>query len=62
MFHTSTVCVIKKIDLLTYEPINLEKAKDYALKVNPKLEINEVSCTSGEGLEKWYGWLKKKMK
>lgn len=61
MFHTSTVCVINKIDLLPYVPFNLEKAKEYALRVNPKLEIIELSCTSGEGLDKWYGWLKSKI-
>ena len=61
MFHTSTVCVINKIDLLPYVPFDLEKAKEYALKVNPKLEIIEVSCTSGEGLDKWYSWLKSKI-
>lgn len=37
MFHSSTICVINKIDLLPYVPFNLEKAKEYALKVNPKL-------------------------
>jgi len=61
MFHSSTICVINKIDLLPYVPFNLEKAKEYALKVNPKLEIIEVSCTSGEGLDKWYSWLKSKI-
>ena len=61
MFHSSTVCVINKIDLLPYVPFNLEKAKEYALQVNPDLEIIEVSCTSGEGLDKWYSWLKAKI-
>lgn len=61
MFHTSTVCVINKTDLLPYVPFNLAKAKEYALQVNPNLEIIEVSCTSGEGLNKWYGWLKAKI-
>ena len=61
MFHTSTVCVINKTDLLPYVPFNLAKAKEYALQVNPNLEIIEVSCTSGEGLDKWYGWLKAKI-
>lgn len=61
MFHSSTVCVINKIDLLPYVPFNLEKAKEYALQVNPRLEIIEVSCTSGEGVDKWYSWLKAKI-
>lgn len=51
MFHSSTICIINKIDLLPYVPFNLEKAKENALKVNHKLEIIEVSCTTGQGLE-----------
>ncbi len=61
MFHTSTLCIINKIDLLPYVPFSLEKAKENARKVNPKLEIIEVSCTSGEGLPQWYDWLKSKV-
>lgn len=60
MFHSSTLCIINKTDLLPYVPFNLEKAKEYARQVNPKLEIIEVSCTTGEGLDKWYQWLESK--
>jgi len=61
MFHSSTVCIINKIDLLPYVPFNLEKAKENALKINHNLKIIEVSCTSGEGLTDWYDWLKSKV-
>ncbi|HWI89905.1 MAG TPA: hydrogenase nickel incorporation protein HypB [Flavisolibacter sp.] len=61
MFYSSTVCVINKIDLLPYVPFNIEKAKEYILRVNPKLKIIEVSCTSGEGLHQWYSWLKEQV-
>jgi hydrogenase nickel incorporation protein HypB len=61
MFHTSTVCIINKIDLLPYVPFSMEKVKENALKVNPNLVIMEVSCTSGEGLPVWYEWLKSKV-
>jgi len=27
-----------------------------------KLEIIELSCTSGEGMQQWYNWLKAKIK
>ncbi|MBK5270683.1 MAG: hydrogenase nickel incorporation protein HypB [Bacteroidia bacterium] len=60
MFHTSTVCVINKTDLLPYVPFSLEKAKENALKINPGLKIIELSCTTGEGLSEWYDWLKSK--
>lgn len=61
MFYTSTLCVINKTDLLPYVPFSMDKVKEYATQVNPKLEFIEVSCTSGEGLDKWYEWLKVRM-
>ena len=61
MFHTSTLCIINKSDLLSYVPFDINKAKENAKKVNHKLEIIEVSCTSGEGLSQWYDWLKSKV-
>lgn len=61
MFYSSTVCVINKADLLPYVPFNIEKAKEYIHRVNPKLKIFELSCTSGEGLQQWYSWLKEQV-
>jgi hydrogenase nickel incorporation protein HypB len=61
MFYSSTVCVINKTDLLPYVPFNLEKAKEYIQRVNPKLKIFEVSCTTGEGLQAWFSWLKEQI-
>jgi len=59
MFHTSDLCIINKIDLLPYINVNLDILKQYALKVNPKLEFIEISASTGEGMEVWYTWLKK---
>jgi len=60
MFHSSTVCIINKVDLLPYVPFSLEKAKENALKINHNLKIIELSCTTGEGISDWYEWLKSK--
>jgi hydrogenase nickel incorporation protein HypB len=60
MFHSSTLCIINKTDLLPYVPFDIEKVKANAKKINPALVIIELSCTSGEGLTAWYGWLKLK--
>jgi hydrogenase nickel incorporation protein HypB len=60
MFHSSTLCIINKTDLLPYVNFDVEKAKAYARKVNPQMEIIELSCTSGEGMQTWYEWLKLK--
>ncbi|WP_372792750.1 hydrogenase nickel incorporation protein HypB [Lutibacter sp.] len=58
MFYTSNICIINKIDLLPYVNIDVQKLKDYALKVNPNLKFFEVSARTGEGMEAWYNWLK----
>jgi hydrogenase nickel incorporation protein HypB len=30
---------------------------EFARRVNPKLEVMQVSATSGAGMEEWLGWL-----
>lgn len=59
MFHHSDICIINKIDLLPYVSFDIEKAKGYALRVNPELTFFEVSATTGEGMRFWYNWLEK---
>lgn len=61
MFHSSTLCIINKIDLLPYVKFDVGKAKEYARKVNPQLAFIELSCTTGEGMSQWYDWLKAKI-
>ncbi len=61
MFYSSSLCIINKTDLLPYVPFDIEKVKANAKKVNHKLEIIELSCTNGEGLQIWYDWLKSKV-
>lgn len=58
MFSTSDICIINKIDLLPYLDFDVEKCKEYALKVNHHLEFFELSVKSGEGMDQWYDWLK----
>jgi hydrogenase nickel incorporation protein HypB len=36
---------------------DLERFRADALKVNPRLEIMPISCSTGEGLESWLRWL-----
>lgn len=62
MFHTSTVCLINKIDLLPHLSFDMEKLKDYARQVNPDLRFFEVSATTGQGMQDWYDWLSEQQK
>ncbi len=61
MFHSSTLCIINKTDLLPYVPFSMEKVKANARKINPALTIIELSCSNGEGLQQWYQWLQSKI-
>jgi len=57
MFRRSSVLIINKTDLLGLSDFNLEQAKKNAFSINAELETFEISCRTGEGLEKWYNWL-----
>jgi hydrogenase nickel incorporation protein HypB len=61
MFHEASVLLVNKIDLLPYIDCSIDVIKDTSLKINPNLEIFEVSCKTQEGLSKWYDWLRQKV-
>jgi hydrogenase nickel incorporation protein HypB len=61
MFHSSQLCIINKIDLLPYVNFNMEKAKEYARQVSHITEFVELSATTGQGMEQWYEWLRKRL-
>ena len=58
MFHTSDVCIINKIDLLPYVDFDVQKARELALRLNPDMIFFEVSAKTGNGMDKWYEWLR----
>ncbi len=57
MFAAASLMLLNKIDLLPYLQFEVDKCLDYARQVNPNIEILLVSATSGEGMDKWLGWL-----
>ncbi len=61
MFVRSELLILNKIDLLPYVPFSIVKARENAQKVHPGMEIIEVSCSTGEGLPKWQGWIDRKI-
>jgi hydrogenase nickel incorporation protein HypB len=57
MFQVSSVLLLNKIDLLPYVDFDMERFQSDALKVNPKLKIMALSCTTGEGFDDWLDWI-----
>jgi len=58
MFQKSSVLIINKIDLLPYVTCDVDKIKRVVRELNPQIEIFEVSCKTGEGIDQWLEWLK----
>ena len=56
-FHHADLMVLNKVDLLPYVPFQPALAREYARRVQPEIEILEVSCTTGQGMDAWHAWL-----
>ncbi len=57
MFRESSLLLINKIDLLKYTNFSLKEAKANVKKVNPKMDIIDISCITGDGISEWISWL-----
>ena len=62
IFTRADLMVLNKIDLLPYVPFDADKARANARKVNPQIDILEVSCTTGAGLDDWARWFEARLK
>ncbi|MFM0118519.1 hydrogenase nickel incorporation protein HypB [Paraburkholderia sp. RL17-373-BIF-A] len=58
MFRACSLLLLNKIDLLPHLRFDVERCIEYAKRVNPQMQILQVSAQSGEGMEAWYGWLR----
>jgi hydrogenase nickel incorporation protein HypB len=60
-FQSSAAALVTKTDLLPYCTFDMKTATGDLQTINPDLEVFQVSCTSGEGLDSWYKWLDGKL-
>src|SRR5512135_3444963 len=57
MFRESSALVLNKVDLLPYMNTDMNKVRNDSLALNPRLQIFEVSCATGAGIDAWAQWL-----
>ena len=62
MFHAADVMILNKIDLLPYLDFKVGQCIDYSRRVNPDIEVLQVSAMSGEGMDAWFSWIEKERK
>jgi hydrogenase nickel incorporation protein HypB len=59
MFRSADLMILNKVDLLPHLDFDVDRALSYARQVNPTIEVVQLSARSGEGLEDWYGWIRR---
>jgi hydrogenase nickel incorporation protein HypB len=57
MFAASQLMVLNKVDLLPHVTFDVARCIELARRVNPAIEIIQLSATSGEGMDAWLHWL-----
>ena len=57
MFKESEIALINKVDLAPYCNFNMESAKKDITSLHPGIDVLEVSCTKGDGIDAWCDWL-----
>jgi hydrogenase nickel incorporation protein HypB len=50
--------LLNKVDLLPYVSFDVERCIEYARRVNPAIEVMQVSATRGNGIDGWIHWLR----
>ncbi len=58
MFSVCDVLLVNKIDYYKLSDFDIEKMTEYVRKINPDIEIIEISCKTGQGIDNWTNWLK----
>ncbi|WP_281915761.1 hydrogenase nickel incorporation protein HypB [Caldimonas thermodepolymerans] len=57
MFAAASLMILNKTDLLPHLRFDVERAIAHARRVNPRIEVLQLSATTGEGMDAWIGWL-----
>lgn len=57
MFSKVDALIINKIDVAPYFDFDMNKLREYVLKLNKNVKIFPISAKTGEGVEEWCQWL-----
>ena len=57
MFAAADVMLLNKIDLLPHLDFDVERCIEFARRINPAIQIIQLSAKTGEGMDQWYQWI-----
>lgn len=61
MFQTADAILLNKIDLIPYAGVSLEELTANVRKVNPNAPVFPISCRTGDGLDAWVAWFRRRV-
>ena len=61
MFSVCDVLIVNKTDYLPDPGFDLDTLERRVRRLNPNIQIFQVSCRDGSGLDAWCGWLKERI-
>lgn len=62
MFSKVDALIINKIDVAPYFDFDMNKLREYVLKLNQNVKIFPISAKTGEGVSDWTNWLLNEVK
>ena len=58
MFRAASLMLLNKVDLLPYVSFDVARCIEYARRINPEIEVMQVSATKGDGMDLWVNWVR----
>jgi len=60
MFAAASLMLLNKTDLLPHLRFDVQRCIDYARRVNPAIEVLQLSAVTGDGMQAWLDWLERR--
>ena len=59
MFYAASLMLLNKTDLLPHLRFDVERCRDNARRINPTIEIVQLSATTDAGMDGWLAWIER---
>jgi hydrogenase nickel incorporation protein HypB len=60
-FRNADILLINKIDLLDHLDLDLELLLQNSRKINPNMQVHQISAKTGAGMDSWLEWMRKEV-
>jgi hydrogenase nickel incorporation protein HypB len=61
-FRNADVLLVNKVDLMRHLDLDLELLLRNSKKINPNMQIHQISAKSGTGMESWFDWIRSEVR